>query len=90
MVQIWIPPTLRKFCGGEDCVEVQPGTVARAIFELHGRFHGVQERLCNREGQIRGSILVYVNAEDIRFLSGAQTQLQSGDQVTLVPAFAGG
>jgi len=90
MIRISIPLTLRRFCGGEDSVQVRPGTVAEAIFQMQGRYHGVRERLCEANGRIRGSVLVFVNDQDIRFLGEQNTPLQSGDEVTIIPAFAGG
>jgi molybdopterin converting factor small subunit len=90
MVQISIPPTLRRFCGGEDLVRVRPGTVAEALTQLNARFHGIRERLWDEQGRIRGSVLVLVNDEDIRFLEQQATPLQPGDRLSLIPAFAGG
>ena len=90
MVQVSIPPTLRKLCGGEEAVQVRPGTVADAIQQLHSRFHGVRERLCDESGRVRGSVLVFVNDEDIRFLGEQATPLRPGDHVSIIPAFAGG
>ena len=90
MIRISIPPTLRRFCGGEEWVEVRPGTVSDAIGQLQARFNGIRDRLCDERGQIRGSVLVFVNDEDIRFLHQQATQLKPGDQVSIIPAFAGG
>ena len=90
MIQISIPPTLRRFCGGEDLVAVRADTVGEAIGQLQSRFNGIRERLCDERGQIRGSVLVFVNDEDIRFLDQQSTVLQAGDQLSIIPAFAGG
>lgn len=90
MVRISIPPTLRRFCGGEDCVQVEPGTVSTAFGQLRARFHGVHERLFDPQGRLRGSVLVFVNEEDIRFLREHETPLKPGDEVTIIPAYAGG
>lgn len=90
MVRISIPPTLKRFCGGEESVWVRPGTIAEAIGQLQTRFNGIRERLCDERGQIRGSVLVFVNDEDIRFLNQQQTALKAGDEVAIIPAFAGG
>ena len=90
MIRISIPPTLRRFCGGEETVQVRAGTVADAIAQMQGRYHGVRERLCAEDGRIRGSVLVFVNDQDIRFLEEQNTALRPGDEVTIIPAFAGG
>ncbi len=89
-VRVSIPPTLRKLCGGEDSVRVRPGTVDSLVDQLQQRYNGVRERLCDEQGRIRGSVLVFVNDEDIRFLRHQQTELCPGDEVSIIPAFAGG
>lgn len=89
-VRVSIPPTLRKLCGGEDSVRVRPGTVDSLVDQLQERYNGVRERLCDEQGRIRGSVLVFVNDEDIRFLGHQQTELRPGDEVSIIPAFAGG
>jgi molybdopterin synthase sulfur carrier subunit len=89
-VRVSIPPTLRGLCGGEATVRVRPGTVAEAMQQLRERYNGVHERLCNERGEIRGSVLMFVNDEDIRFLRDQETELHPGDEVSIIPAFAGG
>ncbi|HTI72763.1 MAG TPA: MoaD/ThiS family protein [Candidatus Limnocylindria bacterium] len=89
-VRILIPPTLRKLCGGEEIIRVRPGTVREAIGQLNSQFNGIRDRLCDQRGQVRGSVLVYVNDEEIRFLDNQNTRLKAGDEVSLIPAFAGG
>jgi molybdopterin synthase sulfur carrier subunit len=89
-VRVSIPPTLRKLCGGEDSVRVRPGTVDSLVDQLQQRYNGVRERLCDEQGRIRGSVLVFVNDEDIRFLRHQLTELRPGDEVSIIPAFAGG
>ena len=90
MISISIPPTLRRFCGDQATVDVSPGTVATAVGELHDRFNGIRVRLLDPAGSIRGSVLIFVNQEDIRFLQGQETPLKEGDEVSIIPAFAGG
>ena len=90
MISISIPPTLRRFCGDQSTVDVSPGTVATAVGELHDRFNGIRDRLLDSGGSIRGSVLIFVNQEDIRFLQGQETPLKEGDEVSIIPAFAGG
>lgn len=89
-VAIRIPPTLRRYCDGEDTLHVTPDTVAGAINQLHKRFHGIRDRIVDETGKVRGSVLVYVNEEDIRFLQEHRTPLKPGDEVSIIPAFAGG
>ena len=89
-VRVSIPPTLRKLCGGEEHVRVRPGTVSDLMAQLQQRYNGVRDRLCDDQGRIRGSVLVFVNDEDIRFLRHQETELRPGDEVSIIPAFAGG
>jgi len=90
MVRILIPPTLRKLCGGDDTLHLRARTVSELIGQMHHRYNGVRDRLCDEQGRIRGSVLVYVNDEDIRFLQAQGTPLKPGDEVSIIPAFAGG
>ena len=89
-IHISLPPTLRRFCDNLDSVDVAASTVGDAIEALHCRFNGIRERLLDDAGQVRGSVLVFVNQEDIRFLQHTGTPLKSGDQLSIIPAFAGG
>ncbi len=89
-VKIRIPTPLRKLTHDQDLVEVPPGTVATAIAELQLRFPGIRERLVDESGQVRRFVNVYVNEEDIRFLQNNDTPLKDGDDVSIIPAIAGG
>lgn len=89
-VRIEMPPPLRRLCGGDAEVVGRPGTVEQVLHELHTRYHGLRERLCDDRGDLRGSVLVLVNDEDIRFLERQRTPLRSGDRLSFVPAYAGG
>jgi molybdopterin synthase sulfur carrier subunit len=89
-VKIRIPTPLRKLTNNEELVEVPPGTIGAAIQELQSRFPGIQERLVDESGAVRRFVNVYVNEEDIRFLQNLQTPLKDGDEVSIIPAIAGG
>lgn len=89
-VNIRIPTPLRKLTNNEEVVEVQAGTIASALAELQSRFPGVQERLLDEKGEVRRFVNVYVNEEDIRFLQQQETLLKDGDEVSIIPAIAGG
>lgn len=90
MVRLLIPPTLRRLCDGEDTLQLRARSVAELIGLLQTRYNGVRDRLCDEQGRIRGSVLVYVNDEDIRFLQSQGTPLKPGDEVSIIPAYAGG
>ena len=89
-VKVRIPTPLRKLTNEQELVEVAPGTVAAAIKELQEKFPGIQERLVDDAGQVRRFVNVYVNEEDIRFLQNNETVLMDGDEVSIIPAIAGG
>jgi molybdopterin synthase sulfur carrier subunit len=89
-VTVRIPLTLRRLTHEQELVDVQATTVAAAIDALHARFNGIRDRIMDKTGHVRGSVLVFVNEEDIRFLQNEQTPLKDGDEISIVPAFAGG
>lgn len=89
-VKVRIPTPLRKLTQEQELVEVPSGTVADAIQELQRKFPGIQERLVDEAGQVRRFVNVYVNEEDIRFLQNQLTPLKDGDEVSIIPAIAGG
>jgi len=88
--KVRIPTPLRKLTNNEEVVEVAAKTVGDAINELQGRFPGIQERLVDEKGEVRRFVNVYVNEEDIRFLQNQKTPLKDGDEVSIIPAIAGG
>ena len=71
-------------------MEVSAGTVGGAITELQSRYPGIKERLVDENGAVRRFVNVYVNEEDIRFLQNQQTPLKDGDELSIIPAIAGG
>ena len=89
-VQIRIPTPLRKLTHDEEVVETSAETINDAITDLEGRYPGLQERLLDDKGQVRRFVNVYVNEEDIRFLQEKETPLKDGDEVSIIPAIAGG
>jgi acyl dehydratase/molybdopterin converting factor small subunit len=89
-VTVKIPTPLRRLTKDQDIVQTEGGSLAEAISGLDGSFPGLKERLCDEQGQLRRFVNVYINGEDVRFLSGLQTPLKQGDEVSIVPAVAGG
>jgi molybdopterin synthase sulfur carrier subunit len=89
-VTVRIPTPLRKFTGDQADVDVDGGTIGELLDNLEGQHAGIKERIVDEEGGIRRFVNIYVNEEDIRFLDGPDTALKEGDQVTIVPAIAGG
>ena len=88
--KVRIPTPLRKLTNGEELIEVNAPTVGSAISELQSRFPGIKERLIDENGEVRRFVNVYVNEEDIRFLQNQSTPLKDGDEVSIIPAIAGG
>jgi molybdopterin synthase sulfur carrier subunit len=88
--KVRIPTPLRKLTNNEEVVEVSATTIGAAITELQSRYPGIQERLMDENGEVRRFVNVYVNEEDIRFLQNQQTPLKEGDEISIIPAIAGG
>jgi len=88
--KVRIPTPLRKLTNNEEIVEIKAGTIGDAIVELQTRFPGIKERLVDDRGEVRRFVNVYVNEEDIRFLQNLQTPIKDGDEVSIIPAIAGG
>jgi MoaD family protein len=89
-VQVLIPTPLQKFTNDEASVELEASSVNGLIDALDGRYPGLKARLCDEAGKLRRFLNVYVNSEDIRFLENQTTALNDGDEVSIVPAVAGG
>jgi sulfur-carrier protein len=90
MAKVRIPTPLRKLTNNEELVEVNADSVAGAIGELQSRYPGIRERLIDESGSIRRFVNVYVNEEDIRFLQNQETPLKATDEISIIPAIAGG
>ena len=90
MAKVRIPTPLRKLTNNEELVEVNASNVGAAIVELQNRYPGIKERLVDESGAIRRFVNVYVNEEDIRFLQNQDTPLKTGDEISIIPAIAGG
>jgi sulfur-carrier protein len=89
-VLVRIPTPLRAVTKGAAEIQAAGDSVAEVIEDLERQFPGMRERLVDETGALRRFINLYVNEEDIRFLQGAKTTLKAGDQVSIVPAIAGG
>ena len=89
-VQVLIPTPLQKFTNEEASVDLDASSVDGLIDALEGRYQGIKGRLCDEAGKLRRFLNVYVNSEDIRFLDNQTTSLSDGDEVSIVPAVAGG
>lgn len=90
MANVRIPTPLRKFTGGADEVKVSGATVGQVVSDMESRYPGIKERLCEADGKVRRFVNIYVNGDDIRFLQHLDTAVKDGDEVSIVPAIAGG
>ncbi|CAL9515460.1 Sulfur carrier protein CysO [Streptomyces sp. enrichment culture] len=88
-IEVRIPTILRQYTDGQKAVEGTGNTLAELFADLDTRHAGIQDRIVDG-GQLRRFVNVYLNDEDVRFLDGIDTKLTDGDNVTILPAVAGG
>lgn len=89
-VKVLVPTALQKFTNEQATLECNASNVGELLNSLEENCPGIKARLCDEQGQPRRFLNFYVNSEDIRFLNGTETPLQDGDEVSIVPAVAGG
>ena len=89
-IKVLIPTPLQKFTNNEATIECEGGNIVELMSALDSRVPGIRARLCDDQGELRRFVNFYVNSEDIRFLEGKETALKDGDEVSIVPAVAGG
>ena len=89
-VLIRIPTPLRRMTNGLDKVQTEAADLAELIQKLDTDYPGFKARLLDDAGELRYFVNIYLNGEDVRFLKGLQTSITSGDEVSIVPAVAGG
>jgi molybdopterin synthase sulfur carrier subunit len=90
MIRVRIPTPLRPLTKGQGEVEAKAANISEMIETLNSAHPGLKDRLCDDTGELRRFVNIYVNEEDIRFLKGKDTSLKDGDEVSIVPAIAGG
>jgi molybdopterin converting factor small subunit len=89
-IKVLIPTALQKFTNEQATLECNANSVAELLDSMESSCPGIKGRLCDENGKPRRFLNFYVNSEDIRFLQGTDTSLQDGDEVSIVPAVAGG
>ena len=89
-VTVRIPTPLQRLTNGQGEVQAEGATIQALLADLERKFPGIKERLCDETGKLRRVVNVFVNEEDIRFLQGDQTPIKAGDDVSIIPAIAGG
>ncbi len=89
-VTVRIPTPLQRLTSGQGEVQCTGTSVTELLADLEKRYPGIKERLCDEQGKLRRFVNIFVNEEDIRFLQGDQTKVKDGDEVSIIPAIAGG
>ena len=89
-VKVRIPSVLQKLTGGKIEISAAGEDVRELVADLEKAYPGIRERICDENGNLRRFINVFVNEQDIRFLEGDKTPLKDGDEVSIIPAIAGG
>jgi len=81
---------LRRFTGGEGEVPAEGASIRQVIEDLEKRHAGIRERLLDDKGEIRRFVNIYLNGDDVRFLESLNSKVKDGDDISIVPAIAGG
>ncbi|HUU50980.1 MAG TPA: ubiquitin-like small modifier protein 1 [Nitrospinota bacterium] len=89
-VQVRIPSPLLSLTQNKSEVNAEGSNVKEVLEDLEKQFSGLRERLFDESGSVRRFINIYINEEDIRFLDGENTQIKDGDEISIIPAIAGG
>ena len=89
-VEVRIPTPLRRVTNGQEKASVEGNNLIEIIDALESQHPGIKERMCDDDGSLRHFVNIYVNGEDVRFLNGLETEINTGDEVNIVPAVAGG
>ncbi|MCE2396041.1 MoaD/ThiS family protein [Candidatus Poribacteria bacterium] len=89
-VTVRIPTPLRRLTQNQPEVEAEGNTIESLIENLEANYPGIKERICDESGNIRRFVNIYLNDEDIRFLDGNATAVKDGDEISVIPAIAGG
>lgn len=90
MIKVRIPTPLRPLTKNQGEVDIAATSIEDLVNNLESAYPGIKARLCDDTGELRRFVNIYVNEEDIRFLKGKDTALKTGDEVSIVPAIAGG
>jgi molybdopterin synthase sulfur carrier subunit len=89
-INVRIPTPFRKLTKDKETVQATGATVAAIVESLEGQYPGLKERLCDERGELRRFVNIYLNDEDIRFAQGKATPVKDGDEISIIPAIAGG
>ena len=89
-INVRVPTALRQLTDDKEVVSAEGTTVSQIIEDLQRQYPSIKERICDESGELRRFVNVYLNNEDIRFMDGSATAVNDGDEISIVPAIAGG
>lgn len=89
-ITVRVPTPLQKLTQNQAEIKASGANIKELIDNLETNFPGIKARICDESGKVRKFINIYVNEEDVRFLQRDETQLKDGDEVSIIPAIAGG
>ncbi|HUK84142.1 MAG TPA: ubiquitin-like small modifier protein 1 [Verrucomicrobiae bacterium] len=89
-INVRIPTPLRKLTQDKETVQTTGKTIDEIVENLEKQYPGLKERLCDERGELRRFVNIYLNDEDIRFAQGKATAVKDGDEISIIPAIAGG
>lgn len=89
-VKVRIPTPLQKLTNDQEEIELKASSVREMINELEKKYPGIKARICDDSGNVRRFVNIFLNEEDVRFLNKEETSLKDGDEVSIIPAIAGG
>ena len=90
MATVRIPTPLRKLTDGKEEVSAMGATIGQVLDDLERHYPGIKARICDEHGQVRRFVNIFANDEDIRFLKNLDTPVKDSDEISIVPAIAGG
>ena len=90
MATVRIPTPLRKFTQGHEEVSIAGADVGEILTNLEAAHPGIRERICDDKGKVRRFVNIFVGDEDIRFLENLETKVAENDELSIIPAIAGG
>ena len=89
-VKVRVPTPLMKLTDNKSEVTADGSNITEILNNLESQFAGIKERICESDGTTRRFINIYLNEDDIRFLDGEKTTVKDGDEISIIPAIAGG
>jgi molybdopterin synthase sulfur carrier subunit len=89
-IKVKIPTPLQKLVNNQSEISAEGESIIGLIDNVEAQHPGIKERICDEQGKVRRFVNIYLNGEDIRFIDAEQTKLKSGDEVSIIPAIAGG